>query len=273
MTWFPQMVALDIDGTLVDHLGALPPRVEAAVGQAVAAGATVVLATGRAFLDAKPVVDQLHLPPGPHVASNGAVVVDDPPTTVTHLTTFDPTDVIRRVHELAPTACIAVEDVGRGFRLNKLFPRDELHGRMRIEPVEKLVEKPATRVIVRDPESKEQDFLRLADQLGMHGVSYSVGWSAWLDIAPEGVNKATGLARVTDDLDIARENVLAIGDGRNDLEMLRWAGRGVAMGDASWEVREAADDVTANFEDDGAALELERWFSFGQEREPELRTA
>ncbi len=273
MTWFPQMVALDVDGTLVDHSGALPPRVESAVGQAVSAGATVVLATGRAFLDAKPVVDQLSLPAGPHVASNGAVVVHAPPVTVTHMTTFDPTDVITRVHELAPTACIAVEDVGRGFRLNKLFPRDELHGRMRIESVEKLCARPATRVIVRDPESREQDFLHLAEQLGMHGVSYAVGWSAWLDIAPEGVNKATGLARVSDDLDISPENVLAIGDGRNDIEMLRWAGRGVAMGDANWEVREAADDVTANFEDDGAALELERWFSFGRQRVPERRTA
>lgn len=267
------MVALDIDGTLVDHSGVLSERVRSAIGQAVACGTTMVLATGRAFLDAKPIVDQLALPAGPHVASNGAVVVADPPTTITHLTTFDPTDVIERVHELAPTACIAVEDIGRGFRLNKLFPRDELHGRMRIEPIGKLCERPVTRVIVRDPESQEQDFLRLAGQLGMHGVSYAVGWSAWMDIAPEGVNKATGLARVSADLGIDRENVLAIGDGRNDLEMLRWAGRGVAMGDAGWEVREAADDVTANFDDDGAALELERWFSFGAQDVRELRTA
>ncbi|WP_091969582.1 HAD family hydrolase [Propionibacterium cyclohexanicum] len=267
------MVALDIDGTLVDHSGVLPARVGDAVAQAVGAGAVVVLATGRAFLDAKPVIDHLALPPGPHLASNGAVVVEHPPTTITHVTTFDPTDVIHRVHELAPAACIAVEDVGRGFRLNKLFPRDELHGRMRIESIERLCAKPATRVIVRDPDSQEQDFLRLADQLGMHGVSYSVGWSAWLDIAPEGVNKATGLARVSAAAGIDPADVLAIGDGRNDLEMLRWAGRGVAMGDASWEVREAADDVTANFDDDGTALELERWFSFGSRGVSRLRSA
>ena len=54
--------------------------------------------------------------------------------------------------------------------------------------------------------------------------------------------------------------MLAIGDGRNDIEMLRWAGRGVAMGQAVEEVLAAADDVTETVYDDGAAVELRRWF-------------
>ena len=54
--------------------------------------------------------------------------------------------------------------------------------------------------------------------------------------------------------------MLAIGDGRNDIEMLRWAGRGVAMGQAVQEVRDVADDVTDTVYDDGAAVELSRWF-------------
>jgi hydroxymethylpyrimidine pyrophosphatase-like HAD family hydrolase len=57
--------------------------------------------------------------------------------------------------------------------------------------------------------------------------------------------------------------VLAIGDGRNDIEMLRWAGRGVAMGQAVEVVQEAADAVTGTVHDEGAALELERWFPAG----------
>ena len=55
--------------------------------------------------------------------------------------------------------------------------------------------------------------------------------------------------------------MLAIGDGRNDVEMLQWAGRGVAMGQAPLEVQEAADDVTATVHDDGVAVELDRWFA------------
>ncbi len=54
--------------------------------------------------------------------------------------------------------------------------------------------------------------------------------------------------------------MLAIGDGRNDIEMLRWAGRGVAMGQAVEEVREAADAVTGTVYDDGVVVELARWF-------------
>ena len=63
-----------------------------------------------------------------------------------------------------------------------------------------------------------------------------------------------------DELGIGAADVLAIGDGRNDLEMLRWAGRGVAMGQAVQEVHDAADASTASVLDDGAAVEIDRWF-------------
>jgi hydroxymethylpyrimidine pyrophosphatase-like HAD family hydrolase len=91
-------------------------------------------------------------------------------------------------------------------------------------------------------------------------VTYFVGWSAWLDIAPEGVNKATALAEVALGLGVPAADVLAFGDGRNDIEMLRWAGRGVAIGDAPGEVRQAADDVSVPFADGGPVFELRRWF-------------
>jgi hydroxymethylpyrimidine pyrophosphatase-like HAD family hydrolase len=81
-----------------------------------------------------------------------------------------------------------------------------------------------------------------------------------LDIAPEGVSKASALADIAGELGVRRQDVLAIGDGRNDIEMLSWAGRGVAMGQAPLEVQEAADDVTETVENDGVAVELARWF-------------
>ena len=100
----------------------------------------------------------------------------------------------------------------------------------------------------------------LAARLGLHGTDYVVGWTAWLDLSPVGVSKASGLAMVADELGVAQDDVLAIGDGRNDIEMLRWAGRGVAMGQATEEVREAADAVTETVYDDGVVVELSRWF-------------
>src|SRR5699024_5895325 len=174
--------------------------------------------------------------------------------------TFDPSDVIERVQALAPEALIAVEMVGRGYRLTGHFPSGDLSGEMVVETPEQLAAQPVSRVIIRDPQRSDDEFIALAERLGLHGVSYFIGWSAWLDIAPEGIDKSTGLADVADGLEVAAGDVLAIGDGRNDIEMLTWAGRGVAMGQAPEDVARVADAVTAPFVEDGAALELERWF-------------
>jgi len=131
---------------------------------------------------------------------------------------------------------------------------------MVITEVGELVADHVSRVIIRDPDSTAEDFVDLAGRLGLHGTDYVVGWTAWLDLAPVGVSKASGVALVADALGVDAADVLAIGDGRNDIEMLRWAGRGVAMGQAVEEVIAAADDVTDAVYDDGAATELARWF-------------
>jgi len=131
---------------------------------------------------------------------------------------------------------------------------------MILTDVDELVAAPVSRVIIRDPSATADDFVELASRLGLHGTDYVVGWTAWLDLAPMGVTKASGLAIVADKLAVDQADVLAIGDGRNDIEMLQWAGRGVAMGQSIEEVRAAADAVTDSVYDDGAAVELSRWF-------------
>jgi HAD superfamily hydrolase (TIGR01484 family) len=131
---------------------------------------------------------------------------------------------------------------------------------MIIESIEQLSARPVTRIILRDPDRSDEDFTSLARHLGLQGVTYFVGWSAWLDIAPLGVNKASGLQDVADDLGVDPTDVLAFGDGRNDIEMLRWAGRGVAIGDAPEDVQQAADVVTDTFADGGPVAELFHWF-------------
>jgi Cof subfamily protein (haloacid dehalogenase superfamily) len=267
----PRLVALDIDGTLfanspgtgqVDE--SISPAVVQAVRRAYDAGAHVVLATGRSTFGITPVWDLLGLPPNGAsvlaVASNGSVTFRYPPVEVRSATTFDAGDIVRMLMEHVPNAAVAVEDIGVGYRLNRPFPEGEITGEMRLESLEDLIAEPVTRVIIRDPHSSEEEFLELAEKLGLQGTNYFIGWTAWLDIAPEGVTKASALADVADELGVARHEVLAIGDGRNDIEMLRWAGRGVAMGQSPLEVQEAADDVTETVDNDGVALELGRWF-------------
>lgn len=268
MTWRPRLVALDIDGTVVDHADVLPPSVYAAVRRVVDAGVPVVLSTGRGWHATRPVFDALDLPAGYAVSSNGAVGVWYDPASgeggeVVHEVTFDPAAVIDRVAERAPHALIATEVVGEGYRVSGAFPDGDLHGQVWHESLDELRSRPVTRVIVRDPGSSDEDFIELAEALGLHGVSYFIGYSAWLDIAPEGVHKATGLGFVCEKLGVDPADVLALGDGRNDIEMLQWAGRGVALGDAPDEVKAAADAVTGLFDDDGTPDELARWFPAG----------
>ncbi|MFC5175576.1 HAD family hydrolase [Nocardioides taihuensis] len=270
--WRPRIVALDIDGTLlkwIEGAGAtyeqIPPATYDAVHRALDAGAHVVLASGRSPHGMTSIADLLELH-GPErdrlwvVASNGAVVFRYPPLEVVHEETFDAAPAVRAVLEHHPHALVAVEERGVGYRVSAHFPDGELSGDMILTEVEEIVAGPVSRVIIRDPSATAEDFVELASRLGLHGTDYVVGWTAWLDLAPVGVSKASGLALVAERLGVEQPDVLAIGDGRNDLEMLRWAGRGVAMGQAVDEVREAADAVTASVYDDGVRVELDRWF-------------
>ena len=262
----PRMVALDIDGTLVDTAGNMPDEVHRAVRRVVDAGIPVVLATGRGWLATQPVFEMLGLPRGGAVPPSGGGPGPPPPFRLVHEVRFDPRETIEKVTRLLPTARLCVErDMVR--YATRPFPEGELEGEVHIVDVEELASEPVSRLIIRQPEAEgDAIFSELIAELGMHDVQYFVGWSAWLDIAPVGVHKATGLQLVADDLGIDPADVLAIGDGNNDIEMLRWAGRGVAMGQAPEAVLEAADDVTAPFDDLGTVTELDRWLRPGAQQ-------
>ena len=132
--WRPGLVALDIDGTLVDHTDQISDQVVAGVEKVVACGVPVVLTTGRSWLATRGVFDALGLPPGPAVASNGAVTVRYPPFEITEIVTFDPTDVIASVSAEHPRAALAVEVVGQGYRVTRHFPDGESYVRLHGDP-------------------------------------------------------------------------------------------------------------------------------------------
>jgi hydroxymethylpyrimidine pyrophosphatase-like HAD family hydrolase len=273
--WRPKLVALDIDGTLlkwVEGVGTtyeqITPPVYDAVHRALDAGVHVVLASGRSAHGMTNVADllDLHGDEGEQlwvVASNGAVVFRYPPIDVVHEVTFDAAPAVRAVLQEHPTALVAVEERGVGYRVNRPFPPGELSGEFTIADVADLVAVPVSRVIIRDPDATADDFVALGARLGLQGTDYVVGWTAWLDLAPVGVSKASGLEYVARELGVDAPDVLAIGDGRNDIEMLQWAGRGVAMGQSVEVVKEAADAVTGSVYDEGAAEELDRYWPPG----------
>jgi Cof subfamily protein (haloacid dehalogenase superfamily) len=256
------LVALDLDGTVLDHDERLSDRVRTAVAAVASSGIQVVVATGRSVLATLPVLDRLGLYEGWTVCSNGALIVRLDPSLpdgyeIVTASTFDPAPALRLLREHLPTAMYAVENVGVGYWLTAPFPDGELTGEQTLVTLEELMAAPATRVIVRSTEHSSEDFLEVGERIGMHGVNYAVGWTAWLDLAPEGVSKAGALETIRVELGVDAGATLAIGDGRNDLEMFAWAGWAVAMGQAVPEVLTAADEVAPSVYDDGVAVVLE----------------
>jgi hydroxymethylpyrimidine pyrophosphatase-like HAD family hydrolase len=262
--WKPQLVALDVDGTIVSYADFFDPPTQPvvqAVRGAVRAGIHIVLATGRSLHSTTPVFGQLQLTDGYAVCSNGAVVADVATRTPVHVVTFDASDPVTYFAEEIPDAVLAIEELGVGFRVTGEFPVGELDGRVTVVSHDELLDGPVTRLVVRWPQGDRERLRRVAAASGLPSVDYAIGYTAWLDIMPEGVSKASGLATVCEKLGLGRTDVMAVGDGHNDMEMLAWAGVGVAMGQAPWDVKEIADTVCESVDDDGVALLLNELFA------------
>ncbi len=250
------LVALDLDGTTVDHMGQLSPAVADAVARVVAAGHHVVIATGRSIIATMPLVELLGIRTGYAVCSNGAVTIAVDPAqpggyTVVDTVTFDPEPALTLLREAIPGALVAVEDLGVGFKVSAPFPEGELGGQQTVVDWEDLIGSPVIRVTLRKPDATPEEFMEQVDHAGLHGVSYAVGWTAWLDINPEGVSKGSALELIRRWLHVEPYDTVAVGDQRNDIEMLHWAARGVAMGNAPDEVKKVADEVTGDVVEDG----------------------
>ena len=257
-----RLIALDVDGTIITHGGHLDARVHAAITACVSNGHHVVIATGRSVVATMPVLARLGIGHGYAVCSNGAVTLRIDPRRpkgykILEKVTFDPRPALTLLRDELPEALVAVEDLGRGFMVSSPFPDGELMGDQRVVPWDALIAKRATRVTLRMPDAEPEAFMAHIERIGLHEVSYAVGWTAWLDINPEGVSKGSALEQLRRRLQVEPCETVAVGDQRNDIEMLQWAARGVAMGNAPEEVQAIADEVTGTVEEAGLATILE----------------
>jgi hydroxymethylpyrimidine pyrophosphatase-like HAD family hydrolase len=156
-------------------------------------------------------------------------------------------------------AHFSVEDESGHYRCTAAFPDMTIGLDTEQVPFEALLHRPATRLVAQAPDHDMAAFLGIVERMGLDRVSYAIGWTAWLDIVAHGVNKATAMERVRGELGVPRDRVMAVADGRNDVELLAWAaehGRGVAMGHALPEVVAAANERTGRVEEDGLATVL-----------------
>lgn len=248
---------MDCDDTLLTEAMTIPESAIEAIAAARAAGVRVVVATGRMFCSVLPHVQTAGLD-GPIIAYNGGLVRDLDGRTWHH----QPVP-LAEVYELIDLA----EE--QDLALN-LYVDDRLYVRKWDENAEYyvsiagvkahvaadlrtvLAQAPTKVLIVDTPTAVELWRLRLQEHYGTR-LAISRSKPRFIEIMAPGVSKAAALAHVASTLGIKREQVMAIGDSLNDLEMLNWAGISVAVGNADPEVKARVDYVTARHDADGIA--------------------
>jgi len=258
------LIALDVDGTVLLEDETLSPGVVEAIAHAHRAGHEVMLATGRSWESTRGILRVLQLAPEYVVCSNGAVIMkrlegdlaEELAYERFQVETFDPAEVLQLLREHLPGAHYMVELAdGRRLYTDEMDDWNLVHAE-RVEFLQ-LAAQPVCRVVVVSPDDTDADFVELVGRIGLNKVSYAVGWSAWLDIAPQGVDKSTALERVRTWLGVDPEHVLVMGDGRNDVGMFRWArehgGRAIAMAQGPEEVLREASETTSSVHAGGVA--------------------
>jgi len=261
-------VAVDLDGTLLRSDGTVSDRTVAALRAAEAAGASVVLVTGRP----PRFVTGLAARTGGHetvICANGGLVWDLSTGSAISVDGIDPGLVLAfagQVRARVPGVVFAVEQT-RGLSREPdwptLDPRRDTGAR--VGPLVDLVDSPVVKLLVRGPAGTDVAALR-AVVAGLAAERLEVTWSVprdvpLVEVSAHGVDKGTALARLAAGLGIDAADAVAFGDMPNDVAMLQWAGIGVAMGQAHPDLVAVADRATASNDDDGVALVLEELFA------------
>ena len=248
------LVGLDIDGTLLVTGRDPTPAVVAEFRAAQNAGHKLVLATGRSLVGALRAARLLEMTDGWIIASNGAVVarMTGAKAEVTEMHPVDAEAVVDYVSYVRPELCMATEIVGIGFHVWGSFPIRELNGhQISVSELSGLWANPTPRLAIYGPNAQS-----LVPSIRAGGMTAIRTRPDWVDVTPDKVSKATALEKLRRDLGIPKEATVAIGDSENDIPMLRWATRGVAMGQSPDSVRSQAPYRTKSVFDDGAALIL-----------------
>jgi Cof subfamily protein (haloacid dehalogenase superfamily) len=260
-----RLLAIDLDGTLLSPRPQkiITARTRQALQRAVDLGITVVIATGQSLPVLQSICGDLPIA-GPQIIENGAVIADIHTGQIYH-------------EKWLPVACIlpvleALQEAGfhRAYHLlhrvyaDRNTPRIQqwyrppVHPAIEVEDVASLYPEPCIKIVGICEESKlrekRQELMdRFSSQLYVTQSAFDL-----LEFLHPEVSKARGLHTVAQDLGIQPAEIVAIGDGHNDIGMLQLAGLGVAMGNADDEVKRVADYITLSNAEEGVADAIEK---------------
>lgn len=257
-------VVTDLDGTLLRNNGSLSARTMRAIRSAEGAGLTVVAVTARPPRQVRAIA-AAHGLGGVAVCSNGAILHDigaDRDLVHERLDALFARDLAETIRALRSGVIFAVE---RGHRIDYEpdFPpvsRDVCNGRPpRFDHIGRLGDEPLTKLLVHHPVIGADILGELVRaHIGTQAAVQHSGGGHFVEILAPGVSKESGLKSLCAHLAVDRSELIAFGDMPNDLPMLRYAGRSVAVANAHPEVLNAVDEITESNEDDGVARSIER---------------
>jgi Cof subfamily protein (haloacid dehalogenase superfamily) len=261
-----RLIATDLDGTLLRSDRTVSQRTRETIATAQAAGVTFVIATARHPLTARLFAQQAGIT-GLAICANGALVYDlasDEVVARSNLPAATALAVINGMRSAVPDVCFALLQ-GMNFACEPGYvalASNEEHGRDLALVVQgdasTLLDVPLTKLIIRHPELSPPYLFAKLQSLGLNEFEASLSGAPFVDVVATGVSKAAALATICADLGIDACNVVAFGDAPNDLAMLRWAGRPIAVANAYPEVLTEVSQRTASNDDDGVARAIEQ---------------
>jgi len=270
-----QLLAIDIDGTLVNSNDELTPATRDALVRAGEAGIHVVLATGRRYSRTLHLVEPLGIDV-PLVTASGSLVKDPIDHRTLYRAEFDRRllcDVLAVVARLGYDPVLCADTYAEGFDfycLRREVESLELDEYLRLNPdcgrlrPEMITDPPAgvftgfmmgTHAEMLELEGELQS--RFPDRLYTHVLRSPRYVGFMCEISPAGVTKWSAIRRLAAEWRIGEQSICAVGDDVNDIPMIRAAGLGVAMGNAREEVKAAADRIAPSHDEDGLVRVVE----------------
>ena len=262
-------IALDLDGTLLNSKKEISKNNKETIMKAAKAGVKIILASGRPVPGVKKIADQLHLREyGGYILSyNGGMIIDCKTDEVLRRESVPMdyyADIVRIANKNSVTA-LTYDSEGI-ITTNKDDKYVQLEARINNIPVREVfhlaeeaqLNPPVKFLCTGDHKVLRQVEAQLNEKLnGALTIFFSEPF--FLEIMPQGIEKASSLDILLNKLNIDRKALIACGDGYNDIPMMRYAGLAVAMDNAQAETKEWADYIAPSNDEDGVAVAIKKW--------------
>jgi Cof subfamily protein (haloacid dehalogenase superfamily) len=262
----PRLLALDVDGTLLGPDGDVPPRTRAAIERLRASGVHVVLASGRMPAGMRRLCRDLGLN-DPQITMQGALIASPLTGSVLAAWRLEPAEARAHIAFARQAGAVPLLCFADGYRSEVLTPELEAQFAPYEEPLplivldlDPLVEERPIKTFLYTPRGTHEQIWAAANRAFAGRATVTSGDEHSVELLPLGASKGEALRTLAAHLRIPLAEVAAIGDGRNDITMLRLAGRSAAMAQARPEVREAADLVVPSNSEEGALEAFERFY-------------